>query len=198
MSRRFAVVALHFQNVVVHLDGAVARRGNAQQVAERGVLTNVKQLFASARGSGVPIIHVACTTPARPPAVSSSAPMFASVFAEGLFADGSWGAAFHDDAAPHENEAVVHHAGILSFPGTPLADLLAKYGTTDVAICGVATRLVVEAAVFEFTDRGFKTHLVEDCCASGRADHHEQSIEMLRGFAAIVRAADAASLFKLE
>ena len=72
MSARFSVLALHFQNAVVHPDGVVARRGNAQQVLERKVLSNVKRLFASAREAGVPVIHVACSNPPEPPAVASS------------------------------------------------------------------------------------------------------------------------------
>ena len=40
MSPRFSVLALHFQNAVVHPDGVVARRGNAEQVAKRNVLAN--------------------------------------------------------------------------------------------------------------------------------------------------------------
>jgi biuret amidohydrolase len=195
MSTRFSVLALHFQNAVVHPDGAVARRGNAEQVIKRNVLANVGRLFASAREAGVPVIHVASSSPPEPPAVASSAPIYSSVHAQGVFERGSWGAAFHEDAAPATGEAVLHHTGILSFPNTGLEDLLSGAGTTSVAVCGVATRLVVEAAVFELTDRGFQTYLVEDCCACGRAEQHEQSLEVLRNFATIIGSADAASLF---
>jgi len=195
MSKRFSVLALHFQNAVVHPEGVVARRGNAEQVIKRNVLANVKRLFVSAREASVPVIHVASSSPPEPPAVSSSAPIFGSVHAQGVFERGSWGAAFHDEAVPATGEAVLYHAGILSFPNTGLDDLLRRSGTTSVAVCGVATRLVVEAAVFELTDRGFQTYLVEDCCACGRADQHEQSLEILRNFATIVSSTDASSLF---
>ena len=75
------------------------------------------------------------------------------------------------------------------------AQLLRAAGVTKVAVCGVATRLVVEAAVFELTDRGFEVYLVEDCCASARADLHDQSVEILRGFAAVAKAQDMGSQF---
>jgi len=198
MSRGFAVLALHFQNAVVHPDGAIGRRGNAEQIQKRDVLCNVRRLFASARAEGVPIIHVACTIPPEPGAAISSAPMFSSVFSEGVLEKGSWGAAFHDDAAPAAGEAVVHHAGILSFPDTALGDILKRFDITKVAVCGVATRLVVEAAVFELTDRAFETYVVEDCCASARAEHHEQSLDILRGLAAIVSSADVQGLLASE
>jgi biuret amidohydrolase len=195
MNTGFAVIALHFQNAVVHPDGVVARRGNAAQIGERHVLQNVRSLFRHARECGVPIVHVATTTPAKAPATASSAPMFKAVFAEGIFAEGSWGAAFHEDVAPEAGEKVLHHAGLLSFPNTDLGEILRAHGVQRVAVCGVATRLVVEAAVFELTDRGFVTYVIEDCCASARADLHDQSVEILRGFATMLKADDARGLF---
>ena len=195
MSAETAVIALHFQNAVIHPDGVIARRGNAEQVKERNVLQNVQRVFKSAREAGTPVIHVAGSTLRNHPGVISSAPVFRAVLSEGVFLRGSWGASFHDDAAPVPGEAVIHHAGILSFPGTGLEELLDGYGVRRVAVFGVATRLVVEAAVFELTDRGYETFVVEDCCASGRADLHTQSIEILRAFATIVSSAEAAGLF---
>ena len=195
MSAETAVIALHFQNAVIHPDGVIARRGNAEQVKERHVLQNVQRVFKSAREAGAPVIHVASSTLRNHPGVISSAPVFRAVLSEGVFLRGSWGASFHDDAAPVPGEAVIHHAGILSFPGTGLEELLDGYGVRRVAVFGVATRLVVEAAVFELTDRGYETFVVEDCCASGRADLHTQSIEILRAFATIVSSAEAAGLF---
>ena len=195
MSAETAVIALHFQNAVIHPDGVIARRGNAEQVKERNVLQNVQRVFKSAREAGAPVIHVAGSTLRNHPGVISSAPVFRAVLSEGVFLRGSWGASFHDDAAPVPGEAVIHHAGILSFPGTGLEELLDGYGVRRVAVFGVATRLVVEAAVFELTDRGYETFVVEDCCASGRADLHTQSIEILRAFATIVSSAEAAGLF---
>ena len=195
MKAETAVIALHFQNAVIHPDGVIARRGNAEQVKERNVLQNVQRVFKSAREAGTPVIHVAGSTLRNHPGVISSAPEFRAVLSEGVFLRGSWGASFHDDAAPVPGEAVIHHAGILSFPGTGLEELLDGYGVRRVAVFGVATRLVVEAAVFELTDRGYETFVVEDCCASGRADLHTQSIEILRAFATIVSSAEAAGLF---
>lgn len=196
MRNDVAVVALHFQNAVVHPDGPVARRGNAAQIRERDVLKNVRDLFREAREAAVPVIHVACISPAHNSGAASSAPAFSSAFAEGVFAEGSWGASFHEDAAPAHGEAVLHHAGILSFPNTGLEQLLRQLGIRRVAVCGVATRMVVEAAVFEFTDRGYETYVVEDCCASARAELHDQSVEVLRGFATMLKAKDAPALFK--
>ena len=195
MTTETAVLALHLQNAVIHPDGVIARRGNAEQVQQRNVLGNVRQVFTAARTAGAPIFHVANSTLPNHPGPMSSAPMFRSVHAEGIFLRGSWGASFHDDAAPAPGETVLHHAGILSFPDTGLQELLQRFGVRKVLVFGVATRFVVEAAVFELTDRGYDTYVVEDCCAAGRPELHAQGIEILRGFATIVSAADAAALF---
>ena len=154
MSVETAVIALHLQNAVIHPYGAIARRGNAEQVRERHVLANVQRVFKCARDAGAPVIHVASSTLRNHPGVISSAPVFRAVMSEGVFLRGSWGASFHDDAAPEPGEAVLHHAGILSFPGTGLQELLDGYGVRKILVFGVATRLVVEAVVFELTDRG--------------------------------------------
>jgi nicotinamidase-related amidase len=77
-------------------------------------------------------------------------------------------------------------------PGTGLETLLQEYGVRKVWYSAWRTRLVVEAAVFELTDRGYETFVVEDCCASGRADLHAQSIEILRAFATIVSSTETA------
>jgi nicotinamidase-related amidase len=195
MSVETAVLSLHLQNAVIHPEGAVARRGNAEQVKERHVLQNVQRVFKYAREAGAAVIHVAGSTLRNHPGVMSSAPLFRAALSEGVFLRGTWSAAFHDDAAPAPGEAVLHHAGILSFPGTGLEALLQEYGVRKVLVFGVATRLVVEAAVFELTDRGYETFVVEDCCASGRADLHVQSIEILRAFATIVSSTETAGLF---
>ena len=81
-----------------------------------------------ARRGRPPVIHVASSTLRNHPGVISSAPVFRAVMSEGVFLRGSWGASFHDDAAPEPGEAVLHHAGILSFPGTGLQELLDGYG----------------------------------------------------------------------
>ena len=194
MSVETEVIALHLQNAVIHPDGVIARRGNAEQVRERHVLANVQRVFKCARDAGAPVIHVASSTLRNHPGVISSAPVFRAVMSEGVFLRGSWGASFHDDAAPEPGEAVLHHAGILSFPGTGLQELLDGYGVRKILVFGVATRLVVEAVVFELTDRGYDTFVVEDCCASGRAELHDQSIDILRAFATIVSSAETAGL----
>jgi nicotinamidase-related amidase len=194
MNAQTAVLALHFQNAVIHPDGVIARRGNAEQVKERNVLRNVQRVFKYARDAGAPVIHVVNSTLRNHPGVMSSAPVFRAVLSEGVFLRGSWGAALHDDAAAAPGEAVLHHAGILSFPATGLQELLDGYGVRKVLVFGVATRLVVEAAVFELTDRGYETFVVEDCCASGRADLHAEAIEILRAFATIVSSAETAAL----
>ena len=49
MSVETAVIALHLQNAVIHPDGVIARRGNAEQVRERHVLANVQRVFKCAR-----------------------------------------------------------------------------------------------------------------------------------------------------
>jgi len=75
--------------------------------------------------------------------------------------------------------------GIGAFAATPIGGLLPPPDGTRVYIAGVSTRLVVEAAVFEFTDRGYAVSVVEDCCAAASPQAHADAVKTLALFAAI-------------
>ena len=56
---------------------------------------------------------------------------------------------------------------------------------------GVATNLVVESAARHASDAGLQVQVVEDMCASFRADFHEFSVQnMLPLFGTVTTAAD--------
>jgi ureidoacrylate peracid hydrolase len=59
-----------------------------------------------------------------------------------------------------------------------------------IYIAGVSTRLVVEAAVFEFTDRGYAVSVLEDCCAAASPQAHADAIAALKLFAQIQSSAE--------
>lgn len=194
MKSKFAVISLHLQNEIVHPDGEIARRGNAEQVAQRKVLTNARHVMRLARDNGVPVIHVGTAYLRDDPRDRSVAPIFNAGRSHEALLQGGWGAAFHDEVAPEPGDAVVYHRGIGLFHGTDIDTLLKAHEVGSVLLFGVATRLVVEAAVFDSTDRGFGTYVVEDCCASARPELHNGAIDVLRLFAGIVGTNDIARL----
>ncbi len=181
-----AVIAVfNMQNEIIHPDGKIGARGNAAVVAERGVIPHTAALLAAARAAGIDVIYVGSGYNERYDGLNRTVTLFAEHEPEGRLQVGSWGAAFHDEIAPQDGDTVFYRGGIGAFAATGIGDHLASRETTHVYIAGVSTRLVVEAAVFEFTDRGYAVTVVADCCAAASPQAHEDAIKTLRMFAEI-------------
>jgi nicotinamidase-related amidase len=179
------VTVFNMQNEIIHPDGKIGARGNAAVVAERGVIPNTAALLEAARAASIPVLYVGSGYNARYDGLNRTVTLFAEHEPEGRLQVGSWGASFHDGIAPQDGDAVFYRGGIGAFAATDIGDLLASPETTRVYVAGVSTRLVVEAAVFEFTDRGYAVTVVEDCCAAASPQAHEDAIKTLRMFAEI-------------
>jgi nicotinamidase-related amidase len=187
------VTVFNMQNEIVHPDGYIGARGNAALVTERGVLANTAALLAAARARGIPVFYIGSGYSESYDGLNRSVSLFAEHEPERRLQVGSWGAQFHADIAPQEGDTVLYRAGLGSFANSPIGELLAAPDDTYVYIAGVSTRLVVEAAVFEFTDRGYPVSVVEDCCAAASPQAHADAIKTLGLFAAIESAGQVIS-----
>ena len=194
MRTDIALLALHLQNEIVDAEGSIGKRGNAAQVAQRRVLENAGRLMATARRNGLPIIHVGSGYLRAHPGTMSAAPHFAAAHAQGLLLQGSWSAGFPEMVAPQAGDAVLYHTGIGPFQAEGLDALLRCYGIKALMQFGVSTRLVVEASVFEATDRGYTSYVVEDCCAAAKSELHEQAIEIIKVFGDVLSSHEAEAL----
>jgi nicotinamidase-related amidase len=179
------VTVFNMQNEIIHPDGKIGARGNAAVVAERGVIPNTAALLEAARAASIPVLYVGSGYNARYDGLNRTVTLFAEHEPEGRLQVGSWGASFHDGIGPQDGDAVFYRGGIGAFAATDIGDYLPPPDGTRVYIAGVSTRLVVEAAVFEFTDRGYAVTVVEDCCAAASPQAHEDAIKTLRMFAEI-------------
>ena len=188
---RPVVTVFNMQNEIVHPDGHIGGRGNAALVRERGVLRNTAAVLARARKSGAAIFYVGSGYNDRYDGLNRSVALFADSEPGRRLQVGSWGAQFHADIAPHEGDVVLYRPGIGSFSSTPIGELLPGPDDTHIYIAGVSTRLVVEAAVFEFTDRGYAVSVLEDCCAAASPQAHADAIGTLKLFAQIQSSAEA-------
>ncbi len=176
-ARRTAVLALHYQNDVVHRDGKI-RLGLAADDAQRGiVLDAAERLFAAARAAGVPIVHVRIAFRADHADVLRNGPIWNNVFSLGAVAEQTWGAAFHDRLQPRPNEFVIHHTRINAFFGSPLEETLTLLDAKYLVIAGVATNSVVEHTARHAADMGFFVTVAADACASSRPHLHAAALE---------------------
>lgn len=187
---RPVVTVFNMQNEIVHPDGHIGARGNAALVRDRGVLRNTAAVLGQARKSGAAIFYIGSGYNDRYDGLNRSVPLFADSEPGRRLQVGSWGAQFHADVAPHEGDVVLYRPGIGSFSSTPIGELLPGPDDAHIYIAGVSTRLVVEAAVFEFTDRGYAVSVLEDCCAAASPQAHADAIAALKLFAEIQSSAE--------
>lgn len=172
-----AVLALHYQNEVLHPDGRI-RLGVAEGAPGReAVVEAAGRLLAAARRRGLPLVHVRIAFPPGHEGVVQNAPIFRNVVALGAMEEGSWGAAFHDGLGPLPGEAVVTHGRVNAFYDSDLEQVLAGIGAERLILAGVATNSVVEHSARHAADMGYAVALAADACSAGQPHLHQAALD---------------------
>lgn len=173
------LLALHYQNDVVHADGKI-RIGIAEgSRARAAVVSAAKRLLAGARAHDVPVISVRIAFAAGYPDVARNAEIWRRVVSAGALLKGSWGAEFHEGLGPLPGEIVVTHRRNDAFHGSALADAVALFRPERLVVAGISTTYVVESTVRTATDRGYAVTVAADACSSGTKAMHEASLAAL-------------------
>ncbi len=178
-----AVIAVHYQNDVVHPEGRLgASAGNPALVA------NATRLLDGARSARVPVISVRIAFPSG--RWTANAPIFEAAVERGAVVEGSWGADFYDTLRPLQGEPVVTHARINAFYESALESLLRELGARRLVLAGVATHSSVEHTARHATDLGYEVIVAFDACASADADLHAAALRVVRPHVRQVAAVD--------
>lgn len=189
------VIALHYQNDVLHPDGKIRVGLGAQDSARSALLDAAKRLLGSARAHDWPVIHVRVAFRPDYADLLQNAPILRSVAAIGAVQEGSWGAEFYADLAPllGDNELAITHQRINAFYGSPLEHLVRQFDARRLVIAGVATHSVVESTVRHAVDCGFEVTVAADACACADPAAHAAS---LASMALIARVSDVKQIFE--
>jgi nicotinamidase-related amidase len=167
-AQRRAVLALHYQNDVIHRNGRI-RLGFAEGDAQRdAVIAAAGRLLAGARAASLPIVHVRIAFRPDHADVVRNGPIWENVVRIGAVAEGSWGADFHDRLRPQPDEIVVRHGRINAFFGSPLEETLRLFDAAELVLGGVATNSVVEHTARHAADMGYRVTVAADACAASR------------------------------
>ncbi|MGI5330436.1 cysteine hydrolase family protein [Actinomadura nitritigenes] len=165
----------------------------AAQIAERGVLATAGRVLAAARAAGTLVVHVRLAFDPSYRLRTNRLPRFDPYEEQRAMLADSPEAQIVKALAPAAGEPVVDKGCVDPFVGTPLRDVLAAEGVTEVVLGGVATNLVVESAARHASDSGLQVTVVEDMCASFRPDFHEYSVtNMLPLFGSVTGSAELA------
>lgn len=181
-----AVVALHYQNEVLHADGKI-RLGVAEGATGRDqVIERAGRLLSGARAAGVPVVSVRVAFRPDHADVLQNAPIFRDVVRLGAMTEGSWGAAFLEGLGPLPGEFVVTHNRIGAFHGSSLGDALRALGAGRLIVAGVATSSVVLTTVGQAVDLGYAVTVARDACSAARAEMHAAALDLMSIVADIV------------
>ena len=171
-----ALLAMDFENDIVHENGAFKDFGFAAMVKQNDVLAKSVRLLDAARRSGVKVIYVAIEYRPGYPGRPANCGLFQGTIQANAIVEGTWGAAIHEAVAPKDGEPIVTKRGVSAFYGSDLAALLAAGGIDTLLLCGVATNFVVEGTAREAADQGFNVVIVGDCCSSASQEAHDAAL----------------------
>ena len=174
------VLALHYQNEVLHPDGKIRLGVAAGAPGRDAVIAAAKAMLDGARAAGVPVIHVRIAFPVGYAGVKTNAPIFRNVVASGAMQEGSWGAEFYDGLGPEGDEIVVAHDRVNAFYDSELGQQLTRLGARRLVMAGVATNSVVEHSARHAADMGYEVVVLADACSAGRADLHQAALDNIR------------------
>ncbi|MDB5819709.1 MAG: cysteine hydrolase [Rhizobacter sp.] len=182
------VLALHYQNDVLHPDGKIRVGIGADSPDRARVIEAATALLAGARERGWPILHVRVAFRPDGADIIQNCAIFKAVHASGATREGTWGAEFYTPLAPDAaspREFVVKHSRIDAFYGSPLDETLRRCNAARLVIAGVATHSVVESTVRHAADIGFDTWVAADACAAALPAVHEASLASMKLIATV-------------
>lgn len=194
MTADTAVLALHYQNDVLHPEGKIRVGLDADSGARQRLLDRAAALLDGARAQSLPIVHVRIAFRPDYADLLPNCAIFRNVATIGAVPEGQWGSAFYDGLQPlagSPREFIVKHTRISAFYGTPLEETLRVVGARRLVVAGVATHSVVEGTVRHAADIGFDVMVAEDACASADEAVHQASLASMRLIAQTGSVADA-------
>ncbi len=177
-----ALLAMDFENDIVHPDGAFKDFGFAKMVAKTNVLDKSAQLLAAGRNAGITIIYVSVKFRPGYPERPANAGLWQGLHGATALVEGTWGSEIHEKLTPQAGEPIVTKRGVSAFTASDLDQILRTKRIGTLILAGVATNFVVEGTARQACDLGYDTIVVGDCCASVSQEAHDASLTVALPF----------------
>ena len=177
-----AVLALHYQNDVLHPEGKIRVGLDGDGGTRQRLLRGASDLLRGARMGGLPIVHVRIAFRPDYADLLANCDIFRNVAAIGAVPEGQWAARSTKACSrwPAARASSSSSTRISAFYGTPLEETLRVLGARRLVVAGVATHSVVEGTVRHAADIGFNVMVAEDACASADPAVHDASLASMR------------------
>jgi nicotinamidase-related amidase len=187
---KFVVLALHYQNDVLHPDGKI-RVGVAEgDTGRTNLIRAAKTLLDGARAHGVPVISVRIAFRPDFRDLTANGPIWQNVLKIRACEDGAWGSQFFDELRPAPGEFTVNHTRINAFYGSQLQEVVDLFDPERLIIAGIATNYVVQHTVAYASDAGYEITVVRDACSSAVPELHEGALRTMSLLGSIETAAE--------
>lgn len=138
----------------------------------RKIVPNIQRLLDSTRQKGMPVIY----------ACDSFMPE--DFFFKGRMKPhslrGTEGSKVIDELAPQKGDYVIEKRRMSAFFKTDLDITLRELGIDTIVVTGIATQYCVLLTALDGIQNGYKTIILDDCCASHKPELHQQVINTYR------------------
>lgn len=154
----------------------------------RAIIPALKVLVDAARSAGVFVIytregHLPDLSDCHPTKLERSRQAGAAIGGIGplgrLLIRGEFGQDVVAELMPSPGDVVIDKPGYSAFPGTPLQDMLAEKGITQLILTGVTTEVCVHSTLRDAIDRGYRCITVADACASPYPHLQQAALDMI-------------------
>lgn len=162
--QRPAVVVVDFQNAFTSSRSPI---GGGEHIAS--AVERAKPVLATARASGVPVIHTYVAWSSEGEFGRWKIPSLREI------TPGSWPAQI-DPRVWDRTDLCLLKRYPSAFFGTDLSSILQKQGIDTVLVMGATTSGCVRATTIDAFSHGFRTHVVEDCCGDQAPESHEGNL----------------------
>ncbi|NEX17454.1 MAG: amidase [Halochromatium sp.] len=176
-----ALLCIDVQNygMVLHDDPAERARWAPFHERMRGrVIPRLQALQQRFRDQGLDVIHarIACLLEdGRDRSLSQKLPGWNNL----LMPKDSEASQIIPELAPAPGEIVVTKTTDSALTGTNLRLILSNMGIRNLIVTGIYTDQCVSSTVRSLADESFQVILVEDCCAAGTDELHEQELAII-------------------
>ncbi|MFC9621746.1 isochorismatase family cysteine hydrolase [Streptomyces sp. NPDC056930] len=142
----------------------------AKEVAEGvGLLDHMRTMLATARSQGFRVFIVPHhqTTPSSYVTWDFLSPTQQRIVTQQTFAAGSWGAEWHPDFQPREDELIMRqHWASSGFANTDLDFMLKQHGIRKIVLIGMRANTCVDTTARFGQELGYHVTLIRDAIAS--------------------------------
>lgn len=180
-----ALVVIDYINEIANKEGKLAGKGYYDFIIKNNTFENLNKLLDYARKNDFLLIFVKVGFSKDYVEQPKKSLLFGKANEFGALKLDTWATEFCEELDILKNDIVIVKNRVSAFYNTNLELIFRNNDIKDVFVAGVATDLAVSNIVREGHDRDYNMIVVEDCCAAGSEEDHNNSLKILKKIAIV-------------